>query len=105
MNRTIKRGIIAIVLFFIIMISLIFYFNRAGLMRWRKNLKSGASLGLNREIIIYNIEGEEILRYKAKMDFTYDSNNNMLEYIDADTGLKHNIFLGSTNTAVIHELE
>ncbi|MDO5754755.1 MAG: hypothetical protein Q4P28_00775 [Tissierellia bacterium] len=74
-------------------------------MRWKKNLKSGANLGLNRVIIIYNIDGEEILRYKAKMDFTYDSNNNMIEYIDADTGFKYNIFLGSTNTAVIHELE
>lgn len=95
----------AVVTFVLLAVLLTFLLNRAEFMRWKKNLKSSMQNGIKREITVYNINGDEMLKFKAKMDFTYDSHNNMLEYIDADTGKKYNIFLGQTATMVIKEIE
>lgn len=104
-KKWVRNIVLGVVAFIIIIFALIFIFNRAALNRWGKNIKSSMNNGLKREIVIYNVNGQEMLRYVAKMDFTYDAKNNMLEYIDAETGKKNNIFLGQTATMIIRELE
>lgn len=102
---SVKRIVTWIVAVIVAIIALVLLFNQAGLRRWKKNLQSSMQNGIRREIRVYNINGEEMLKFRAKMDFTYDAQNNMLEYIDADTGKKFNIFLGQTATMVIEEID
>lgn len=76
---------------------------KAGVERFKKNWQSKWQDGINREIVIYNANGEIIFTSKGRFDFTYDSE--CIEYIDADTGLKHNIFTGYNATVIINELK
>lgn len=79
------------------------FINSAGFQRFKKNIQSEYTGGINREIIIYNASGQEIFKLKGKFDFTYD--DNCIEYIDTKTNLKHNIFAGDNTTVIINELD
>lgn len=75
----------------------------AGFQRFKKNIQSEYSGGINRRIQIINANGEKVFELEGKFDFTYDSE--CIEYIDSKTNLKHNIFAGDNSTVIIDELE
>lgn len=75
---------------------------KAGIERFKKNWESKWENGINREILIYNANGEVIFKEQGQFDFTYDSE--CIEYIDTNTGLKHNIFTGYNATVIINEV-
>lgn len=78
-------------------------FGTAGGKRWQKNLQSNIGNGLNREIIVYNADGSIIYETKGKFDINYSEGR--IEYIDADTGRKTNIYIGYNATVIVNELE
>lgn len=63
-------------------------------------LESNYDGGIEREIIVYNIQGEIIERYQGKFDLTYDDNRIMF---DDEDGKRHMIFY-TTSNVIINEL-
>ncbi|MGC6770329.1 hypothetical protein ACYSNR_07160 [Enterococcus sp. LJL128] len=78
-------------------------FGTAGGKRWQKNMQSSLNDGLNREILVYNADGSIIYEEKGKFDISYGEGR--LEYIDAETGLKTNIYIGYNATVIVNELK
>jgi hypothetical protein len=78
-------------------------FGTAGGKRWQKNLQSSVSNGLKREILVYNADGSVIYEKTGTFDINYGDGR--IEYIDADTGLKTNIYIGYNATVIVNELE
>lgn len=74
----------------------------SGVARFKKNWRSKWDDGINREIIIYNAGGEVVFELEGTFDFKYDEE--CIEYIDTQTGLKHNIFAGDNSTVIINEI-
>lgn len=103
-----KKGIIIFVVSILITIGIIagivyLSMGKAGISRFKKNWESKFQDGIRREILIYNANGDIIFESKGKFDFTYDSE--CIEYIDTETGLKHNIFTGYNATVIINEID
>jgi hypothetical protein len=100
-----KKILIGAVISAVLLIALILFivFGTAGGRRWQKNMQSSLNDGLNREIIVYNSDGSVIYKEKGKFDINYSEGR--LEYIDADTGLKTNIYIGYNATVIVNELE
>ena len=96
---------IAFVLVIIILLVGLAYvvMGNSGIARFKKNWQSKWEDGIDREIIIYNASGDEIFYLEGKFDFKYDSE--CIEYIDTQTGLKHNIFAGDNSTVIINEIQ
>ena len=63
-------------------------------------LESNYDGGIEREVIVYNIQGEIIERYQGKFDLTYDDNRIMF---DDEDGKRHMIFY-TTSNVIINEL-
>lgn len=63
-------------------------------------LESNYDGGIEREIIVYNIQGEIIECYQGKFDLTYDDNRIMF---DDENGKRHMIFY-TTSNVIINEL-
>lgn len=63
-------------------------------------LESNYDGGIEREVIVYNIQGEIIERYEGKFDLTYDNNRIMF---DDENGKRHVIFY-TTSNVIINEL-
>ncbi|WP_265457394.1 hypothetical protein [Enterococcus sp. HY326] len=101
-NRKVLMGSI-IILVAIVALILFLVFGTAGGKRWQKNLESSLNDGLNREILVYNADGSVIYSETGKFDISYGDGR--LEYIDADTGLKTNIYIGYNATVIVNELE
>ncbi|NLY45945.1 MAG: hypothetical protein GX053_08180 [Tissierella sp.] len=103
-----KKHIIILIVSIIIIIGIIagivyLSMGKAGISRFKKNWESKYQDGIRREILIYNANGDIIFESKGQFDFTYDSE--CIEYIDTETGLKHNIFTGYNATVIISEIE
>jgi len=100
-----KRVLIgsSITLLLLAVFILFIIFGTAGGKRWQKNLQSNISNGLNREILVYNADGSVIYEATGKFDINYGDGR--IEYIDADTGLKTNIYIGYNATVIVNELE
>ncbi len=103
-----KKGIIIFIVSILITIGIIagivyLSMGKAGISRFKKNWESKFQDGIRREILIYNANGDIIFESKGKFDFTYDSE--CIEYIDTETGLKHNIFTGYNATVIINEID
>jgi len=103
-----KKNIGIIVVAILVIIALIagtiyLSMGKAGISRFKKNWESKFQDGIHREILIYNANGDIIFQSEGKFDFTYDSE--CIEYIDTETGLKHNIFTGYNATVLINEIE
>lgn len=107
MSNKIKEilvGVVVIVFILAFVSGLVYVMmGKAGVARFKKNFESKWENGIEREIIIYNANGDIIFQQEGRFDFTYDSQ--CIEYIDAETGLKHNIFTGYNATVIINELE
>lgn len=58
---------------------------------------------IRRELIMYSQDGKIMFEMSGRFDFTYDFE--CIEYVNYETGLKHNIFPGSNVTVVINELK
>lgn len=101
-NRKVLIGSI-IILVAIAALILFLVFGTASGKRWQKNLESSLNDGLNREILVYNADGSVIYSETGKFDISYGDGR--LEYIDADTGLKTNIYIGYNATVIVNELE
>ena len=84
-------------------ISLIIYSNTASFQRASKNIESELSGGISRELLIYDANGKLIFELYGRFDFTYD--DVCIEYINLDTGLKHNIFPGRNASVLINEVQ
>lgn len=56
--------------------------------------------GIEREVIVYNIQGDVIEQYKGKFDITYDEDRIMF---DDENGKRHIIFY-TTSNVIINEL-
>ena len=63
-------------------------------------LESNYDGGIEREVIVYNIQVEIIERYQCKFDLTYDDNRIMF---DDENGKRHMIFY-TTSNVIINEL-
>ena len=63
-------------------------------------LESNYDGGIEREVTVYNIQGEIIERYQGKFDLTYDDNRIMF---DDEDGKRHMIFY-TTSNVIINEL-
>ena len=63
-------------------------------------LESNYDGGIEREVIVYNIQGEIIERYQGKFDLTYDNDRIMF---DDENGKRHMIFY-TTSNVIINEL-
>lgn len=100
-KKLIQGTIIATVLFLIFIGFIIF--GTAGGKRWQKNLQSNIGNGLEREIIVYNADGSVIYETEGKFDINYSDGR--IEYIDAKTGRKTNIYIGYNSTVIVNELE
>mgnify|MGYP000848856619 CR=1 FL=1 len=103
-----KKSIIILIVTTLIVVGLIagivyLSMGKAGISRFKKNWQSKFQDGIRREILIYNANGDIIFESKGKFDFTYDSQ--CIEYIDTETGLKHNIFTGYNATVIINEID
>ena len=95
--------IVTLILLITFIVLFLVYTNSASFNRQMRNVESEFSGGIEREIIIYNAEGNEIFKLEGKFDFTYD--DQCIEYIDTATGLKHNIFAGNNTSVIINEVE
>ena len=84
-------------------ISLIIYSNTASFQRASKNIESELSSGISRELLVYDANGKLIFELYGRFDFTYD--DVCIEYINLDTGLKHNIFPGRNASVLINEVQ
>ena len=63
-------------------------------------LESNYDGGIEREVIVYNIQGEVIERYQGKFDLTYDDNRIMFD----DENGKHHMIFCTTSNVIINEL-
>lgn len=68
--------------------------------RFGKDMSSEFGGGLNREIVVRNIEGEVIEQYEGKFDVVHDSER--IKFID-ESGKLHLIYLSEVNTVTITE--
>ena len=100
-----KNALIGVTVVVVLVIALILFiiFGTAGGKRWQKNMQSSLNDGLNREIMVYNADGSVIYEETGKFDISYGDGR--LEYIDAETGLKTNIYIGYNATVIVNELE
>lgn len=76
---------------------------KAGIMRFQKNVEYRMGKGAIRELTIYDINGDIVIRRVGRFDFA-KNDGRFLEYIETDTGIKHNIFLGEGKTLVVDEV-
>lgn len=76
---------------------------KAGIMRFQRNVEYRMGNGVIRELVIYDANGEVVLRRVGRFDFA-KNDGRFLEYIETDTGVKHNIFLGAGKTLVVDEV-
>lgn len=70
---------------------------------FNRNLEGVFGDDIRRELIMYNQDGKIMFEMSGRFDFTYDFG--CIEYVNYETGLKHNIFPGSNVTVVINELK
>lgn len=104
MNKSKKIWITITVIVLVFLVSCTaLQLHSAGFQRFKRNLKSEYTGGIERRITIYNSGGEKIFQLEGKFDFTYD--DNCIEYIDTNTNLKHNIFAGDNATVIIDEIK
>ena len=78
------------------------YINTASFQRSITNIKSELNSGIEREIRLFNSEGELLFEDYGRFDFTYDEVS--FEYINMNTGLKTNIFPGEHASIIINEV-
>lgn len=105
LNGSKKKILVTTIIIVIAVIGVILFiiFGTAGGKRWQKNIESNLNDGLNREIIVYNADGSVIYTETGKFDISYGEGR--LEYIDAETSLKTNIYIGYNATVIVNELE
>lgn len=72
----------------------------ADLERFKKDVNSQFSNGLEREIIVRNISGEVMEHYEGKFDVS--CNGTRIKFID-ENGKLHLIYLSEVNTVTITE--
>lgn len=97
----IKLGVIVGAILCVAMLGcFIFYyqFTAAG-KRAYKTQESNLSNGINREVVVYDMEGEVIKEYKGKFDITYDNDRILF---DDEEGKRHIIYY-PTGTVTIDE--
>lgn len=70
---------------------------------FNRDFEGGFGDDIRRELIIYSQDGKIMFEMSGRFDFTYDFE--CIEYVNYETGLKHNIFPGSNVTVVINELK
>ena len=70
--------------------------------RGLKTWESETDGGLNRTVIVYDIKGEEIVRYSGKFDIEESSNNGIVKIKFDDNGKRHIIY-AQTGTVLIDE--
>ena len=102
-NAGFKKSV-AIILGILVNIVLIFgvfyyYTNTASGVRAYKTQKSELSMGLDRTIKVYDVDGDLIQEYDGKFDITYDENRIMF---DDENGKRHIIYY-PTGTVIIDE--
>lgn len=78
------------------------YINTASFQRSLTNIKSELNAGIEREIKLFNSEGELLFEDYGRFDFAYDEVS--FEYINTNTGLKTNIFPGEHASIIINEI-
>lgn len=78
-----------------------YYTNTATGARAIKTQQSELSNGINREITVYDMEGDIIKTYKGKFDVTYDNDRILF---DDENGKRHIIYY-PTGTVIIDEIE
>ena len=67
-----------------------------------KNYESDWGGGLNRELTVYDTNGEVLFYQIGKFDIQENENGNKIIYDDQD-GYRHNIYLGS-GTVIVNEV-
>ena len=67
-----------------------------------KTWKSESTGGLNRTVIVYDIEGDEIARYTGKFDVEEHAENGVVKVKFDDNGKRHIIY-AQTGTVLIDE--
>ena len=67
-----------------------------------KNYESDWGGGLNRELTVYDADGEVLFEQKGKFDIQESDGGNKVIYDDQD-GMRHNIYLGS-GTVIVNEV-
>ena len=70
--------------------------------RGLKTWESETSGGLNRTVIVYDIQGEEIVRYSGKFDIEESSQEGVVKIKFDDNGKRHIIY-AQTGTVLIDE--
>ena len=100
-TRNTRIALSLIILAICVVISLT-YINTASFQRSLTNIKSELNAGIEREIRLFNSEGELLFEDYGRFDFTYDEVS--FEYINMNTGLKTNIFPGEHASIIINEV-
>ena len=67
-----------------------------------KNYESDWGGGLNRELTVYDANGEVLFEQTGKFDIQESDSGNKIVYDDQD-GMRHNIYLGS-GTVIVNEV-
>lgn len=101
-TRNVRIAVSLIILVICGVISLT-YINTASFQRSLTNIKSELNAGIEREIRLFNSEGELLFEDYGRFDFTYDEVS--FEYINMNTGLKTNIFPGEHASIIINEVK
>lgn len=97
-------GLISIIIC-LILISVIvgfqiwYYSNTADGNRALKTQESRLNNGIERTVIVYDVNGQVIQKYEGKFDVTYDDNRILF---DDENGKRHTVYY-STGTVVIDE--
>ena len=100
-TRNTRIALSLIILAICVVISLT-YINTASFQRSLTNIRSELNAGIEREIKLFNSEGELLFEDYGRFDFTYDEVS--FEYINMNTGLKTNIFPGEHASIIINEV-
>ena len=96
------RIALSLIILAICVVTLLTYTNTASFQRSLTNIRSELNAGIEREIKLFNSEGELLFEDYGRFDFTYDEVS--FEYINMNTGLKTNIFPGEHASIIINEV-
>lgn len=96
------RIAVSLITLAICVVTLLTYTNTASFQRSLTNIRSELNAGIEREIKLFNSEGELLFEDYGRFDFTYDEVS--FEYINMNTGLKTNIFPGEHASIIINEV-
>lgn len=93
-------ALIGIILSLVLLFGMLWYYNNtASGARAYKTQESNFSMGIERTVTVYDIEGDIIQQYEGKFDIEYDDDRILF---DDEKGLRHIIYY-PTGTVIIDE--